>query len=113
MFEDRMIREEELLMQVAPLPVLSALLRSRVLVAAAQARVRRTQGRRALAGAFMLFCLLGWGTWTDPLSLSTCHVAETDPGILDGPSDSSSRTLTVPTASSSSSYCRRDMLISA
>ena len=46
---DGMVRDDALMGIAAPLPVLSNGLRSRVLAAAAQARKRRTQGRRCSA----------------------------------------------------------------
>jgi hypothetical protein len=47
MSEECLDREEELLQQVAVLPVLSGDLRARILGAALEARARRTQGARS------------------------------------------------------------------
>ena len=106
-----MDREVELLTIVAPLPVLSATLRSRVLAAAGAARARRVRARRVLACALVLFGLLGWISWTDRLPLVAKDLAATDSGMLDGSSGSRSPASQAPAASAP--YCRRDMLISA
>lgn len=106
-----MFREEELLTNVAPLPVLSARLRSRVLAAAGAARARRSHARRVLASGLVLFCLLGWVSWTYPPSLVAKNSVAADLGMFDGSSFGSSTTGNTPAASTS--YCRRDMLISA
>src|SRR5262245_24312972 len=73
--------EEDLVRSAAPLPlpVLSAGLRTRVLAAAGEARARRTQGRRVLAGSAVLFLLLGWISWTGPMLPSASQLASTEP----------------------------------
>lgn len=68
MFEDRMFREAEFLKAIAPLPVLSSGLRSRVLAAALEAQDRRSQGRRVLASALGLFAMLVGVAWMGPFS---------------------------------------------
>ncbi|MBI3862962.1 MAG: hypothetical protein HY290_13810 [Planctomycetia bacterium] len=71
MSEGRMFAEfsgEEILKQVAPLPVLSTGLRSRVLAAAVEAQESRRHGRRVIAGSLSLFALLSWVSWRGPIS---------------------------------------------
>ena len=76
MFEDRMFREAEFLKAIAPLPVLSSGLRSRVLAAALEAQDRRSQGRRVLASALGLFAMLVGVAWMG--SFSNRPFAESD-----------------------------------
>jgi len=102
-----MRREEELLTNVAPLPVLSATLRSSVLAAAGAARARRVRARRVLASGLVMFSVLGLFAWSDRLPFVADSLAATEPGLLDATSVNSS------TAFASVAYCRRDMLISA
>ena len=68
MSEDPMFREVELLKEIAPLPTLSAGLRSRVLAAALEAQDRRSQGRRVLVSALGLFAMLGGVAWMGSFS---------------------------------------------
>ncbi len=75
MCEKLMFREEELLQAADMLPVLSSGLRARVLASAAEARVRRSQGRRVLAGSAVVFALLVWLAWTGPLLPSAGQLA--------------------------------------
>jgi hypothetical protein len=70
MFEDRMLSEEDILRKVAPLPVLSSGLRSRVLAAAIEAQETKRQSRRVIAGSLSLFALLSWISWRGPISRS-------------------------------------------
>jgi hypothetical protein len=103
-----LFREEELVKSAAPLPVLSADLRTRVLSAALEARARRTQGRRVLAGSAVL---LGWIAWTGPLLPSASQLAatETAPGqdlVGDGASVTEAPVASAP-------YSRREMFIAA
>jgi hypothetical protein len=108
--------EEELLAEMSHLPELSANLRSRVLAAALEARARRAQGRQVLGSALVLFCLVGWVTWSRPHSTDARHTAEAIPAGPAEPSDVRSPTAgepALPALLPSSTYCRRDMLISA
>jgi hypothetical protein len=66
--EDFMFREEELLKEAAPLPVLSSRLRSRVLAAAIEAQDRRAQGRRVLASTLGLFAMMVTVAWLGPFA---------------------------------------------
>jgi hypothetical protein len=75
MSEKLMFREEELVLAAAPFPVLSGGLRSRVLSSAAEARARRSQGRRVLAGSVVVFALMGWLAWTGPVLPSVGQLA--------------------------------------
>ena len=106
-----MYREEELLQAAAPLPVLSSGLRSRVLAAAGEARARRAQGRRVLAGAAVVFALMGWLAWTGPFlpsasQLAGTELAPSDRSLLEeGPS--------CPAPVASSSCSRRERFIAA
>jgi hypothetical protein len=68
MFEDGMLSEEDILKKVAPLPVLSSGLRSRVLAAALEAQENRRHSRRVIAGSLSLFALLSWISWRGPIS---------------------------------------------
>lgn len=70
MFEDRMLSEEDILKKVAPLPVLSSGLRSRVLAAAIEAQETKRHSRRVIAGSLSLFALLAWISWRGPISRS-------------------------------------------
>jgi hypothetical protein len=70
---------EDLLQETAPLPLLSGDLRARVLGAAVEARARRTQGRRVLAGAGGLFALLLCIAWTGPILPSAARLAAAIP----------------------------------
>lgn len=67
MSEDGMLSEEEILQKVAPLPVLSSGLRSRVLAAALEAQESRRHSRRLIAGSLSLFALLSWVSWRGPI----------------------------------------------
>jgi hypothetical protein len=104
-------REEELLQAAAPLPVLSSGLRSRVLAAAGEARARRTQGRRVLAGAAVVFSLLAWLAWTGPFLPSASQLAGTESAASDGAllEDGCSR----PATAAVSSCSRRERFIAA
>jgi hypothetical protein len=116
MLEDHRDDEEELLEEISHLPELSANLRSRVLAAALEARARRAQGRQVLGSALVLFCLVGWVTWSRPLSTVARHTAEAVPAApaerVDAGSPQAGEPV-LPVPSASSTYCRRDMLISA
>jgi len=57
---------EEILSQVAPLPVLSAGLRSRVLTAVVEAQESRRHSRRLISGSLGVFALLSWLSWRNP-----------------------------------------------
>jgi hypothetical protein len=116
MREDRLTDEEELLADVSPLPELSANLRSRVLAAALEARARRAQGRQVLGSALVLFCLVGWVTWSKPLSPvspQTAQAVPAAPAEQAGAVSPQAGEPVLPVPSPSSTYCRRDMLISA
>jgi hypothetical protein len=116
MFEDHREDEEELLEEISHLPELSANLRSRVLAAALEARARRAQGRQVLGSALVLFCLVGWVTWSKPLSTVARYAAESVPAASVEQSDvglPKAGEPVLPAPSPSSTYCRRDMLISA
>ena len=113
MSEDRMFREEELLADAAAMPALSSGLRMRVLTAAIEARDRRWQGRRALCVALVVFSFVGWAAWTGPLGLDARHTALTGAASLAGQSGDGQSGGESATGAGSSSYCRRDMLISA
>jgi hypothetical protein len=117
MLEDHREDEEELLEEMSHLPELSANLRSRVLAAALEARARRAQGRQVLGSALVLFCLVGWVTWSKPVSTVVArHAGEIAPAALAEQVDSLSPKASgpvQPAPSASSTYCRRDMLISA
>jgi hypothetical protein len=63
-----MYSEEEILEKIAPLPVLSSGLRSRVLAAAIEAQENRRHSRRVIAGSLSLFALLSWISWRGPIS---------------------------------------------
>ena len=105
-----MFREEELLKSVAPLPVLSGDLRTRVLSAAVEARARRTQGRRVAAASLVLFLLLGWIAWTGPLVPSASQLADTGTA----PGDELAGSLAEAEAPvASAPYSRREMFIAA
>jgi hypothetical protein len=104
-----MFHEEEMVKSVAPLPVLSADLRTRVLSAVVEARARRTQGRRVVAGSAVLFLLLGWITWTGPLLPSASQLAGTEAV----PGDETAGGLAEGEAPVSSPYSRREMFIAA
>jgi len=67
--------EDALLRQGPLLPLLSGDLRSRVLEAALEARARRAQGRRVLAGAGGVFTLLLWFAWSGPILPSAARLA--------------------------------------
>jgi hypothetical protein len=111
MFEDCMFREEELIKNVAPLPVLSADLRTRVLSAAAEARARRSQGRRVLAGAAVLFSLMAWIAWTGPVLPSARQLAATEMSPGDEITGDGSPAADASVASAP--YSRREMFIAA
>ena len=117
MFEDHREDEEELLEEMSHLPELSAKLRSRVLAAALEARARRAQGRQVLGSVLVLFCLVGWVTWSKPLSSVVARNAvDAMPTALAQQSDAplpKAGEPVLPAPSASSTYCRRDMLISA
>ncbi|HEY3968889.1 MAG TPA: hypothetical protein VGM05_30350 [Planctomycetaceae bacterium] len=68
MSEDRMLSEEDILKRVAPLPVLSSGLRSRILAAAIEAQDTKRHSRRVIAGSLSLFALLSWISWRGPIS---------------------------------------------
>src|SRR5262245_54280632 len=106
-----MIREEELLTSVSPLPVLSAGLRARVLAAAGAAQARRARARRALAGASVVFGILVWISWTESLPFAARNLAAIEPGTVVGPSAGSVTAVEEPPAAVA--YCRRDLLIAA
>ena len=72
MIEDRLLPEEKLLVTAAELPVLSDGLRSRVLAATCEARTRRSQGRKLLWAAGILFLGLGLLSWYRPPRVSEC-----------------------------------------
>jgi len=111
-----MFREEELLADAASMPTLSSGLRMRVLTAAIEARDRRWQGRRTLCVALVVFGFVGWAAWTGPLGLDARHAAATDAASLAGPlgdGQSGGESAAGASRAASSSYCRRDMLISA
>jgi len=83
MLNDHRDDEEELLEEMSHLPELSANLRSRVLAAALEARARRAQGRQVLGSVLVLFCLVGWVTWSKPPSTTVAQNAgETVPAAL-------------------------------
>jgi hypothetical protein len=63
-----MLSEEQILKNVAPLPVLSSGLRSRVLAAALEAQENRRHSRRLIFGSLSLFALLSWISWRGPIS---------------------------------------------
>jgi len=63
-----MLSEEDILKKVAPLPVLSSGLRSRVLAAAIEAQESKRHSRRVIAGSLSLFALLSWISWRGPIS---------------------------------------------
>src|SRR5262249_52590902 len=107
--EDRMFHEEELVKCVAPLPVLSADLRTRVLSAVVEARARRTQGRRVVAGAAGLVLLLGWISRTGPPVPSASQLAGTETV----PGDETAGGLAEAEAPVTSPYSRREMFIAA
>src|SRR5262245_30417459 len=67
--------EDALLQQGPLLPLLSGDLRARVLGAALEARARRAQGRRVLAGAGGVFALLLWIAWSGPILPSAARLA--------------------------------------
>jgi hypothetical protein len=106
-----MFHEEEFLKRVAPLPLLSADLRTRVLSAAVEARARRSQGRRVLTGAAVLFSLLGWIAWTGPILPSARQFAVTDTAPGDGITGDDSPAADATVASAP--YSRREMFIAA
>lgn len=70
MFADEFAKEEftkeDIIRRTAPLPLLSAGLRARVLEAAGEACERRSRGRRAVASALLAFGLVGSFTWFRP-----------------------------------------------
>src|SRR5262245_18348564 len=110
--EDCMLfREEELVKSVAPLPVLSADLRTRVLAAALEVRARRTQGRRVLAGSAVLFLLLGWIAWTGPLLPSASQLAATESAPGKDLAGDGASVAAAPVASAP--YSRRELFIAA
>ena len=116
MLDDYRENEEELLEEMSHLPELSSNLRSRVLAAALEARARRAQGRQVLGSALVLFCLVGWVTWSRPLSTVARHTAEATLAAPAEQVDAGSAQAgepVLPVPSASSTYCRRDMLISA
>ena len=106
-----LFREEELVKSAAPLPVLPADLRTRVLSAALEAGARRTQGRRVLAGSAVLFLLLGWIAWTGPLLPSANQLAATDTPA--GDENSAGGPVLVESPVASAPYSRREMFIAA
>ena len=91
-----MFREEELVLNAAALPVLSSGLRSRVLAAAAEARARRAQGRRVLAGAALVFALMSWLAWTGPFLPSASQLALADSAGPDRPAGGSKISTAAP-----------------
>jgi hypothetical protein len=116
MSEDFMFRVEEQLECVAPLPVLSRGLRTRVLAAAAEAQARRSQGRRALAGGAVLFSLLAWIAWTGPILPSARQVAGTEAALEDeslGIGASGGASPARPAPASSGPFSRRETFIAA
>jgi hypothetical protein len=117
MRDDRMNDEEELLADMTHLPELSANLRSRVLAAALEARARRAQGRQVLGTAVVLFCLVGWASWSKPISSVVArHATEPAQATLADPAEAIAQQAGQPSPAApaaSSTYCRRDMLISA
>jgi hypothetical protein len=102
--------EEDLVRSAAPLPVLSAGLRTRVLTAAGEARARRTQGRRVLAGSAVLFLLLGWIAWTGPLLPSASQLAGNETA---GDENSAGGLAVAEAPVASAPYSRREMFIAA
>jgi hypothetical protein len=111
MFEDCMFREEELVKSVAPLPVLSPDLRTRVLSAAGDACARRSQGRRVLVGAVVLFSLMTWIAWTGPILPSARQLAATEPAPGEELTGDGSPVADATVASAP--YSRREMFIAA
>ncbi|MGE5191599.1 MAG: hypothetical protein ACM3U2_03800 [Deltaproteobacteria bacterium] len=111
MSEGLMFREEELLRTAAPLPVLSSGLRPRVLAAAAEARARRSHGRRVLAGAAVVFMLLGWLAWSGPFLPPASQLAGMNSTPRDGFALGGETSAAAPTASSP--YGRRERFIAA
>jgi len=110
MSDESLTQEAEFLKAVAPLPVLSNGLRSRVLAAALEARERRSQGRRVVSSALSVFALLGWIAWKGPFSGSRTALAAASPLNSDGSAGDDSGD---GSPAASSTYCRRDMLTSA
>ncbi len=106
-----MFREEELVLAAAALPVLSSGLRSRVLAAAAEARARRSQGRRVLAGAGAAFVLTGWLAWTGPFLPTAGQLARADSAGPDRLSDGSDASSDAPAPPSA--WSRRERFIAA
>src|SRR5262249_34682049 len=81
--DSQMFQEGELLTRVAPLPLLSSTLRSRVLAAAAAARARRERTRRCAAGALVLSGLLVLSSWIVALPLIPTNFAAVESGLPD------------------------------
>ena len=65
MFEEG-AQSEEILSRVAPMPVLSSGLRSRVLTAVVEAQESRRKSRRLISGSLGVFALLSWLSWRNP-----------------------------------------------
>ncbi len=103
-----MIREEALLLSAAPLPVLSMDLRSRVLAAAATAQRRRTQARRALAGAAAVFLSLSFTLWSGRNLLSVRPFDQAEAAAGASSPDAGS-----PAAVPPAPFSRREMFIAA
>jgi hypothetical protein len=59
-------QSEEVLSRAAPLPVLSAGLRSRVMAAVVEAQENRRHSRRLIAGSLSVFAFLSWLSWRNP-----------------------------------------------
>jgi hypothetical protein len=110
MSDESLTQEAEFLKVVAPLPVLSNGLRSRVLAAALEARERRSQGRRVVSSALSVFALLGWIAWKGPFSAARTALAATSTFNPDG---TAAEDATEGSPAASSTYCRRDMLNAA
>lgn len=100
-----MFREEELLSRVAPLPVLSTGLRSRVLAAAGEARARRSRARQFLVRSLVLLGILG------PLAWHTPYAPTTQQGAMNGSMPGDAQDAGAP--ADSSPYCRSEMCIAA
>jgi len=113
MFDEGLTQEAEFLKVVAPLPVLSNGLRSRVLAAALEARERRSQGRRVISSALSVFALLGWIAWKGPFSGSRTALAATSNLNPDGTAAEDADGSGSGSGAASSTYCRREMLNSA
>jgi len=109
MSDEGLTQEAEFLKVVAPLPVLSNGLRSRVLAAALEARERRSQGRRVISSALSVFALLVWIAWKGPFSGARTALAATSPLNPDGTAAEDAD----GTPAASSTYCRSEMLTSA